>query len=72
MLQKIHQVKAKDSEIKIYLLGLGNISGDFSANKMKKPGLIGCMYDFLIDYRTFDAGKIIDIHKYLMEKHNIK
>ena len=33
---KIYQFKAKDSEIKKYPLCLGNISGDFSANNMKK------------------------------------
>ena len=32
----IYQFKAKDSEKKIYTLCLGNISGDFSANNMKK------------------------------------
>ena len=35
--KKIHQLKAKDSEIKKkHPLCLGNISGDFSANKFKK------------------------------------
>ena len=33
---KIYWFKAKDSEIKKYSLGLGNISGDFSSNNMKK------------------------------------
>ena len=34
---KIYQLKAKDSEIKKnYPLCLGNTSGDFSVNKMKK------------------------------------
>ena len=33
---KIYQFKAIDSEIRKYLLRLGNISGDFSANIMKK------------------------------------
>ena len=33
---KTHQLKAKDSEINNYRLPLGNTSGDFSANKMKK------------------------------------
>ena len=52
----MYQFKAKDSEIKIYIyiyiypLCLGNISGDFSANNMKKnktkqnkTGLSACM-----------------------------
>ena len=29
-------------------------------------------YDFSVDYRTLAAGKILDTHKYLMEKNNIK
>ena len=33
---KIYQFKAKESEIKKYLLCLGNISVDFSANNIKK------------------------------------
>ena len=33
---KIYQFKAKDSEIKIYPLCLGNISGEFSVNNTKK------------------------------------
>ena len=51
---------------------LGNISGDFSANNMKKTGLNGCVYNFSINYRTFNISNIIDIHKYLMKKHDIK
>ena len=51
---------------------LGNIS-DFSVNSMKKKtGLSGCVYDFFVDYRAFDASNIIDIHKYLMKKYDIK
>ena len=33
---KIYQFKAKDSEIKIYSLCLGNISKDFTVINMKK------------------------------------
>ena len=36
ILQKIYQFKANNSEIKKYPLCLGNISGGFSANNMKK------------------------------------
>ena len=27
---------------------------------------------YFFDYRAFDTSAIIDIHKYLMKKHNIK
>ena len=36
---KVYQSKAKDSEIEQYPLCLGDFSGDFSANNMKKSGL---------------------------------
>ena len=64
--------KAKESEIKKCLLCLGNISGDFSANNRKKTGLNRYVYDFFVDYRAFDTSNIVDIHKYLMKKHDIK
>ena len=38
---------------------------------MEKTGLYGCVYDFLIDFRI-DVDNILDIHKYLMKKHDIK
>ena len=59
---KLYQFKAKDSDIKKYPLFLGNISGDFSANNMKKIGLNGYMYDFSVDYRAFHTSNIINIH----------
>ena len=36
---KVHQFKAKNSEIKDYSLNLGNASKDFTTNNMKKTGL---------------------------------
>ena len=52
---------------------LGNISGDFPANNMKKKtGLNGCVYNFSIDYRAFDTSNIINLHDYLIKKHDIK
>ena len=53
---------------------LVNILGDFSANNMKKKktGLNRWVYDFSVDYKTYDPSNIIDIHKYLIKKHNIK
>ena len=68
----MYQFKAKDSEIKKYPLCLVNILGDFSANNTKKTGLNRCTYDFSVNYKTYDPSNIIDIHKYLIKKHNIK
>ena len=55
---------------------LGNIAKDFTINNMKKiyiySGLNGCVYDFSVDYNTFDIGDIFNIHQYLMKKHDMK
>ena len=29
------------------------------------------MYDFAVDYKTFDTSNIIDIHKYLVKNHDV-
>ena len=69
---KIYQFKAKDSELKDYALYLGNISKAFTINNMKKTGLKGTVKVFSIDYNAIDTNDILDIHRYLMEKRNIK
>ena len=69
---KIYQFKAKDPEIKKYPLCLGNISKDFATNNMKKTGLNGYVYQFSVDNNIIDTSSIINIHKYLMKKHDIK
>ena len=69
--KEIIKFKAKDSEIEAYPLCLGNISKDVSVDNMKKTGLNGYVYDFSVDYDAIANDKILDIHKYLMEKNNI-
>ena len=39
---------------------------------MRKAALNWCTCNFFVDYRAFDTSNIINIHKYLMKKHNIK
>ena len=51
---------------------LVNISKDFSDDNLKQIGLNGYVYDFLAVYRNIDVDDILDIHKYLMNKINIK
>ena len=34
--------------------------------------LCGYVYDFSIGYDSIDVDDTLDIHKYLMKKHNIK
>ena len=68
---EIHKFKAKNFEIVATPLYLGNISKDFSVDNIKKTGLNGYVYDFSFDYNAIANDKILDIHKYLMEKNNI-
>ena len=35
-------------------------------------GSHGYVFDFSVDYDTIAVDEILDIHKYLMEKNNIK
>ena len=39
---------------------------------MKKAGLNKYVYDFSVDYDAIPVDEILKIHKYLMEKHDIK
>ena len=70
--KEIYRFKAKDSEIAETPICLGKISKDFSMIYILLTGLKGYVYDFSVDYRALAADKILDIHKYLMEKSNIK
>ena len=56
---EIHKFKAKDSE-------------EFSVDNIKKIGVKGYVYNFSVDYDAIEVDGILDIHKYLMEKNNIK
>ena len=67
---KIYDFEAKDSEMKKFPLCLGNISGDSSANNMKKNRIkwmcVRCTFD------TSNNNSNSNIHKYLIKKHGIK
>ena len=39
---------------------------------MKKTRIYGYFYDFSVDYDNIDVDDILDIHKYLMIKNNLK
>ena len=53
-------------------MSLGNISKEFSVENMKKTELKGYVYDFSVDYDIIAVDDLIDVHKYLMQKHDIK
>ena len=68
----VYQLKAKDLEIKPYLLCLGNVSKDFTANNLKKQDYMVTCTTFCVDYNIIDNSNIINIHKYLMKKPRYK
>ena len=68
---EIYKFKAKESEISLGPICLGNISKDWSVDNMKKTEFTGYVYDFSVDYRAVDVDYIKNIHKYLMEKNNM-
>ena len=51
---------------------LGSISNRFGATVSKEVSLKGNVCNFLVDYNTIDKSGILNIHKYLMVKNNIK
>ena len=51
---------------------LGSISDRFSATECREVSLNGNMYDFSVNYISIDKSSILNIHKYLMTKNNIK
>ena len=72
MLQKY--IGSKKTILKLkkkHPLRLGNISGDVSANNIKKTWLNRYVYHFSIDYRNFDINDVTNIHKYLLKKRDI-
>ena len=69
---KTYQLKAKDSGIKPHPLCYDNISKDFAVDKMKKIAWNGYVYEISPDYDNIYVNGIVYIHKYLMEKHDIK
>ena len=52
-------------------LCLGNISKDWSVSNMKKIGLNGYVYDFIVNYGAIGVDDILDIHNYLTKKNDI-
>ena len=70
---EIIKFKTKDSKIVANPVCLGNIFvDDLLAGGMKKVGLYGSVFDLSVDYRIIVADDILDFHKYLMEKNNLK
>ena len=67
----IIKLKGKYSDIKETPLCLWKISNNLSGDIMKKTEFYGYVYDFSVDYDAIAVDDILNIHKYLMKKHNI-
>ena len=50
----------------------GSISNGFSGNESREVSLNGNVYDFSVDWNSIDKSDILNIHKYLITKNNIK
>ena len=68
--KEVHKFKAKDSEIVVTPLYLGNISKDWSVDNMKKTRLNRYVYDFSVDYNAAAVDDILNIHNYVMIKND--
>ena len=68
---EIYKFKAKDSEIVVGPICLGNISKDWSVDNMKRTGFTGYVYDFSVDFEAVSVDDVKNIYKYLMKKNNI-
>ena len=66
---KIYEFKAKDYEIKNYVLCLGNKSKDFTIHNLKKTGLKGSENFFSVDFNPTDTNDILDIHRYILKRN---
>ena len=51
---------------------LGSISNGFTATESREVSLNENVYDFSVDYISIDKSDILNIHKYLMIKNNMK
>ena len=51
---------------------LGIISDGVGATESREVSLNGNVYDFSVDYNSVDKSDILNIHKNLMTKNNIK
>ena len=64
--------KTKTDQLVKEKLCIGNLSDQWTASESEKTGLYEKIYDFVVDYEQIvGTTKILDIHKYLIIKHNI-
>ena len=63
---------AKTDQLVKEKLCIGNLSDQWTTSESEKTGSYGKIYDFVVDYEQIVGVKTIyDMHRYLMNKHNI-
>ena len=73
MEKKIFKFKADDKNVNFPTqFCLGSISNGFSTTKSTEVSLNGNVCDFSVYYSSIDQSNILNIHKYLMIKNNVK
>ena len=73
MEKKIFKFKADNKNVNFATqFCLGSISTGFGTTESREVSLKGNVYDFSIDYNAVDKSDILNIHKYLFVKNNIK
>ena len=71
--QEIFKFKANNKNVNFLTkFCLGSIIKWFGTAESRKAFLVGNVYDFSVDYNGIDKSDILNIHKYLMTKNNIK
>ena len=71
--KEIFKFKADDKNVNFPTqFCLGSISNGFSTTKSTEVSLNGNVCDFSVDYSSIDQSNILNIHKYLMIKNNVK
>ena len=64
--------KAKSDQLVKEKICIGNLNDQWTTSESEKTGLYGKIYDFVVDYEQIsDVKTIYDMHKYLLDKHNI-
>ena len=69
---EIYQFKAKEVQIKDYIVYLGNIRKGFKNNNMKKNRIKKNCEFFSVDFNPIDTKDILDIDKFSMKRKQYK
>ena len=64
--------KCKTDQLVKEKLCIGNLSDQWTTSESEKTGVYRKTHDFVVDYEQIaETTKILDMHRYLMTKHNI-